>query len=645
VLLGDVDNDNDLDAITFSGASVVGEVVRLWRNQGGTQGGTEGVFNADQTVARGTNRRGALGDIDGDGDLDLLVPLVAEGIQVWHNQGGAQGGTIGTFVDSGVRLGNPDTAYQAALGDLDGDGDLDALYASFEETIVARNEGGSFSNSAPLPIGANRLVLADFDGDSDLDVLLNNEDVSLLLNQGTNTGTFAASEQRIENLRGKPVTVGDVDGDGDPDLIATVDIHQARIFLNQGGQQGGTPATFVQDNQQITVGGSIPPRAIVAGDLDNDNDIDLLVGGTRDTLALTVWQNDGTGLFTAGETYRGLGTYDSALGDLDGDNDLDAFVIGAGPHRILLNGETGIPPVLRFGVASLQGSERENFRIWWSGGNARLSLILSHPVPDPVALQVDLTSSDDGTDTDTLQFTASETRAFITGYERKEGGASGYIRNPYQLDPADFPDGDQSTISSTINLASLNAADVTLRGPETVAIIFPRPEIDSIGLCFLEGIQLLLRLVTGSGLTTLAQEEIDLALYARLRDDIMVQSEAGRYYTEVYADSSLDLLQVAGQHTSVISQSVDTLAMWQPALQALVDGEGDTVTITPEMVESMQVALDDYKTFGSSNLAGTIASAEAIVDLDSYVGLTMDEALARFETIQIERTYLPLVVR
>jgi len=71
----------------------------------------------------------ALGDLDGDGDLDAWVANYNGPNRVWINQGGIQGGAAGNFADSSQALGNSDS-IDVALGDLDGDGDLDAWVAN-----------------------------------------------------------------------------------------------------------------------------------------------------------------------------------------------------------------------------------------------------------------------------------------------------------------------------------------------------------------------------------------------------------------------------------------------------------------------------------------------------------------------------------
>ncbi len=126
VSLGDLDGDGDLDAFVAN----LGEANRVWINQGGAQGGTPGTFtDSGQTLGNQTSYAVSLGDLDGDGDLDAFVANYGEANRVWLNQGGAQGGTPGTFNDSGQTLGAA-SSVDVSLGDVDGDGTLDAFVAN-----------------------------------------------------------------------------------------------------------------------------------------------------------------------------------------------------------------------------------------------------------------------------------------------------------------------------------------------------------------------------------------------------------------------------------------------------------------------------------------------------------------------------------
>ena len=68
----------------------------------------------------------SLGDVDGDGDLDAFVANFSQGNRVWLNDGS------GSFTDSGQSLGTW-WSYSVSLGDVDGDGDLDAFVANWNQ--------------------------------------------------------------------------------------------------------------------------------------------------------------------------------------------------------------------------------------------------------------------------------------------------------------------------------------------------------------------------------------------------------------------------------------------------------------------------------------------------------------------------------
>ena len=95
-------------------------MVRHWVNQGGLQGGTEGVFaDSGQVLPTALSISVALGDIDRDGDLDGVTASVNQGIHLWLNQGGV--------LTAGALLG-PSNNRHVTLVDVDVDGDLDLFW-------------------------------------------------------------------------------------------------------------------------------------------------------------------------------------------------------------------------------------------------------------------------------------------------------------------------------------------------------------------------------------------------------------------------------------------------------------------------------------------------------------------------------------
>jgi hypothetical protein len=133
--LGDLDGDGDLDI--FMGLDADHDTV--WLNGGGfNQPGDSnlgsGSFSATwfAPMSTPTSRGVTLGDIDLDGDLDCWIGHTYVPSEVWVNQGGRQGGWPGDFIVSAQLLGNSATTT-AAMADVDGDGDLDAIEGNLSQ--------------------------------------------------------------------------------------------------------------------------------------------------------------------------------------------------------------------------------------------------------------------------------------------------------------------------------------------------------------------------------------------------------------------------------------------------------------------------------------------------------------------------------
>lgn len=245
---------------------------------------------------------------------------------VWQFRVATNAGS-GVFAASGQSLGR---AQSVTLGDLDADGDLDAIFGS----QIWRNQGnGTFSDSGQVLGGFYReMSLGDVDGDGDLDVFgvssTGEEANRVWLNDGS--GEFTDSGQRLGNHDSFGLALGDLDGDGDLDAFVSNRFQQGnRIWLNTGGQ-------FVDSGQSLGAGAS---RDAFLGDLDNDGDLDAFVANDGPNL---VWLNDGTGTFAnSGQTLGNHYSNGVSMGDLDGDGDLDAFVVGGRANRVWLNDGNG----------------------------------------------------------------------------------------------------------------------------------------------------------------------------------------------------------------------------------------------------------------------------------------------------------------
>jgi hypothetical protein len=291
-------------------------------------------FDSGQRLSTGGTYQVRLGDLDGDGDLDAFVTaaLGEGGCKVWFNDG------KGLFSDSGQRL-RPDLKFRhVALGDIDSDGDMDATATGdFDPAVIWFNDGKGFftdSNQVIEHSDGNGLVLYDFDGDGDLDAFLTSSlfahEINLLLNDGF--GFFSRSEQHLWCGSAQGVAYGDLNGDGYTDVYVAC-YGPDKIFLNDGTGQ------FTFTGQDI---GNSAGEDVALGDLDGDGDLDAFVVNELEQ-PNEVLLNDGSAFFTC--IWISPGIFNSravTLKDLDGDGDLDAFVANYNQNdKVWLNNGDG----------------------------------------------------------------------------------------------------------------------------------------------------------------------------------------------------------------------------------------------------------------------------------------------------------------
>ena len=260
----------------------------------------------------------AVGDLDGDGDLDILVGdsfFGSPGISVLKNNGDQ---TFAAPVYYPVPL--QEVVGGVALSDFDGDGDLDAfatIRGSFDQMTkikVWRNNGdGTFA--APIEFttgqGPAGIVIADFTGDGKPDVITANyggSSISLLRHNGLNgqQAGFLPPVSFNATNHAEKIATADVNGDGILDVVVgeTVDIGPLAtlaVMVNTGNGNFAAPVIY-----DAAPGGRFGSTAVALADLDNDGDVDLIGGGlyengSIDNGAVTIRRNNGNGTFGAAE--------------------------------------------------------------------------------------------------------------------------------------------------------------------------------------------------------------------------------------------------------------------------------------------------------------------------------------------------------
>jgi hypothetical protein len=349
VALGDVDGDGDLDLV----AGNYNQTNRLYLNNG-TADPFSGVAGADISSDAHETTSIALGDVDGDGDLDLLVGNVYQTNRLYLNDGTADpfSGVASADISSDVH----DT-LSIALGDVDGDGDLDLATGTFfaqPNRLYLNNctaspfggvSGSDISSDAQF---SRSVALGDLDGDGDLDLVAGDYDQPnrLYLNNGTASPFSGVSGSNISSdaHRTYSISLGDVDGDGDLDLVAgnNSSIQPTRLYLNNG-----TPDPFSGVAGSNISSDAHDTSSIVLGDVDGDGDLDLVAGNSAQTNRL--YLNDGTadpfgGVAGADISSDAHLTISIALADVDGDGDLDLVAGNYNQtNRLYLNNGTADP--------------------------------------------------------------------------------------------------------------------------------------------------------------------------------------------------------------------------------------------------------------------------------------------------------------
>jgi FG-GAP-like repeat len=315
---------------------------------------TNASANLPNNGAKGASMDVRAADLDGDGDLDIVLANEFQSNTILLNNGNGvfTNGTSGNLPQP-VR-----DSEDVAIADFDNDGDLDLVFCSEDDVTLGftnvhefylNNGTGDFNTAAfQLPDSeANAVIGADINNDSLPDLLFGNNGFnSVLINNGD--GSFTAENDRIPAIdrTTQDLALADVDGDNDLDLFEGNE-NGNLLHLNDGtGHFTDVTATHLPQ------GLSMETRKVAFGDIDADGDLDVFLANVdflqSNERQNRLFVNDGSGHFTdaTGDIlpFDNDHTIDAVFEDVDLDSDLDivlANVFGA-PIKIYVNDGTGV---------------------------------------------------------------------------------------------------------------------------------------------------------------------------------------------------------------------------------------------------------------------------------------------------------------
>ena len=380
----------------------------------------------DQTIAAGTLAQKvdftsgtaplivAVGDIDGDGKPDLVTANNAVGtISVLRNIS-ASGGINGASFAAKVDFTAGTQPIHAAIGDLDGDGKLDIAVSNggSDNVSVFRNtSSGSVSLATAVnfttgtdPFGG--VALGDLDGDGKPDLAVTNfmdNTVSVFRNTSTSgsitTSSFAAKVDFTTDTDPRGVKIGDFDGDGLPEIVTANSVGNSVSVLRNTSTPG--PITTSSFAIKVDLPANTFTRLLAIGDIDGDGVIDIAAANVNsdNVSVLRNMSTVGTISFDGKVDFAtGIGPIGIGLGDIDGDGKPDIAAANNTANTVSVLRNTSVSGTVTFAgkvdvtaatgpwgvsIVDLDGDGRPELAVGNFEGGVATKVSIFHNIADP----------------------------------------------------------------------------------------------------------------------------------------------------------------------------------------------------------------------------------------------------------------------
>ncbi len=289
-----------------------------------------------------------------------------------------------------------------AIGDLDGDGKPDLAFANYTSSFVSvlRNTAtsgsivnGSFASKQDFTTGSNgsmSVAIGDLDGDGKPDLAVANSttgNISVFRNiSSAGSINFAAKQDFVAGSNPTQVAIGDIDADGKPEL-AVVNFYSNSISVFQNTSTSGTISFSTK--QDFTVGSQ--PNSLAIGDLNGDGKPEMVATNSAVTniSLLSNTSTSGSISFAAKQDLSvGLYPYSVAIGDLDGDSKPDLAVANYGSDNVSILRNTTTSGSVTFAALhnfSIGGST-ESVAIGDIDGDGKLDLAFAHTLANSIGV-------------------------------------------------------------------------------------------------------------------------------------------------------------------------------------------------------------------------------------------------------------------